>query len=115
MRKEAGEGIFDAPLERQAAHVDRIGAVAVRILGADENEALLLVEAGDGVAGEAPRVAPLLAGAVGELALPFQPLGQEPVLSGGWPHHLPVGQDHTAKAGSELKQVRPPTAATHPK
>lgn len=55
--------------------------MTVRIIRPDDSEALLLVEACDGVAAEPPRVAPLLQGGVVGISLSLQMLGQEPMLS----------------------------------
>jgi hypothetical protein len=57
--------------------------VAFRVVGADDGEALLLVEAGEGLAPEPPGVAALLQGGVVEQALTLQRLGEEAVLGGG--------------------------------
>jgi hypothetical protein len=70
--------------------------VAIRIVGADQCEALLLVEPCDRLALQAPGVAALLERGVVQQALPFQPLVEQAVLGRGRPELLAVRQDHAA-------------------
>lgn len=94
--EETSERVLDA-LQRPAAHVGRIGAVAERVVGADGREAILLVEAGDGLACEAPSVAELLQGGVVEQALALQPLFEQPVLGPRRLELLAIRQDHVTR------------------
>ena len=60
-------------------------------------EALLLVEAGDRLALQAPGIATLLERGVAQQAPPLQPLVEQAVLGLGQPELLAIRQDHAAK------------------
>jgi hypothetical protein len=103
-REEAGGGVLE-PLERPASHVDRIGSVDVRVIRSDDGEAILLVEAGDGLASRRSCRARAAA----------QALSQEPSLSSGRMELLPIGQDHAAKSGTKREHVNPLWPISSPK
>lgn len=71
--------------------------MAKRVVGANDGEALLLVESGDRPAVEPPGVAVLLQRGIVEQALALQPLFEQPVLSPRRPELLAVRRDHAAK------------------
>jgi hypothetical protein len=112
--EEAGKRVLDA-LQRPPAHIHWIGAVAVGIVGTDDGEALLLIDAGDRLARQTPSVAPLLERGVVQEALPLQPLVEQTVLGRGRPKLLAVRQDHTAKLEQMRNTSRPKRTLINPK
>jgi hypothetical protein len=79
--------------------------VDVRVIRSDDGEAILLVEAGDGLASRRSCRARAAA----------QALSQEPSLSSGRMELLPIGQDHAAKSGTKREHVNPLWPISSPK